>query len=161
VKDLPAEIAMVTVSERESGTPSTEFQLLTEAAVWGESEWGRSVWAGPIHETLVLGEARLGRAVLGFDGTPNLMESILTIIANGSFPKKGDREHLTDPQRRQLRDAMILEAHTRNRRDIFVTKDERGFIRNGRRAALEQLCATRILTLDEFVDYCQQRLKEP
>jgi hypothetical protein len=155
--DQPIEIAVVTVSERESGRPFVEFRTLLEGAVWDESEWRRAVGSGPIKETLLLDESRLGGAVLGSDTRADLLDSILTIITNGSFPKRGERDQLSDPQRRQLRDAMILEAHARHQRDIFVTKDERGFIRNGRRAQLEQLRATRILTNDELLDICRRR----
>lgn len=146
---------MVTVSERESGRRWADLYVVAEGAVWDESEWGRSVWSGPIRETLVLDESRLGDAVLGAEDSADLMENILKVIAGGSFPRTGDRAHLSDGQRRQLRDAMILEAHTRHRRDIFVTKDERGFIRSGRRDDLQRLCSTRIMTPDEFFDFCR------
>ncbi len=137
-KNLSIEIAVVTVSERESGHPLPDY--------------GR-----PITEVFVLDESQLGQAALGSAGTVDLMESILVIIANGSFPKPGERDQLTEGQRRQLRDAMILEAHSRHGRDIFVTKDKRGFVHHGRRAKLEQLCSTRILTPDEFADLCHER----
>jgi hypothetical protein len=60
---------------------------------------------------------------------------------------------LTPGQHNQLRDALILEAHVREKRDIFVTTDTRAFVKHGRRARLEALCSTRIMTVDEFCDY--------
>jgi hypothetical protein len=79
------------------------------------------------------------------------LESILAIISKGSFPK--NREMLSAGERRQLCDAMIFEAHVRNCRDIFVTCDERAFVRDGRRQVLEEQFKTRILTRAEFTDF--------
>ena len=156
VKGLPIELAIVTVSERESRRSFAEFHLLLEGGVWDESEWGRAVWGDPLRETWVLGEGRLDHVVLGSGLTADLLDSLLDVIAGGSFPKRGHRDHPTAGQRRQLRDAMILEAHARNRRDIFVTNDVKGFIRGDRREDLERLCrSTRILTADEFLDFCR------
>jgi hypothetical protein len=75
-------------------------------------------------------------------------EQILDIISGGTFPRHGNLE-ITPGQRRQLRDAMIFEAHVRDRRDVFITNDARGFIREGRREALEQLYNTRVMRVDE------------
>jgi hypothetical protein len=116
------------------------------------------VWSAPIAETAFVGESSVGDApVVASEQTVNLLERLLEIIGDGSFPKRGERDHLTAAERRQLRDAMILEAHTRNDRDIFVTKDARGFIRYGRRAKLQRLCSTRIMTPDEFLAFCRNR----
>ena len=117
--------------------------------MWGESEGGSSIWAGPSPETLVLDESPLDSAVLGTSSAAHHLEQILTVISSGSFPNPGNRDNLTPGEGRQLRDAMILDAHSRVRRDIFVTKDEKGFIRKGRRGALEKLCSTRIMTPNE------------
>ena len=84
-------------------------------------------------------------------------EVILAVISSGSFPPAGGRDALTEPQRRQLRDAMILEAHARDGRDVFVTRDSRGFINHGKRGALQALCSTEIVHPDEFAEYCQRR----
>lgn len=46
---------------------------------------------------------------------------------------------------------MILDTHARERREIFVTDDKRGFIEHGRREQLESILKTRILTRDEFL----------
>lgn len=92
----------------------------------------------------------LDHAVLVSDTDTSRLEAILGIVSNGSFPPPGGRENLSNGQRRQLRDAMILEAHARESRDIFVTEDRKGFIANGKRGRLENLCRTRICTLDEL-----------
>jgi hypothetical protein len=52
---------------------------------------------------------------------------------------------------------MILEAHARDGRDVFVTRDRRGFINHGKREALQALCSTEIVHPDEFAEYCQLR----
>ena len=78
------------------------------------------------------------------------LERIIAIISNGSFPK--DRNHLTGPQRNQFRDALILYAHVRERRDIFVSDDQRAFIRSDRRKLLETEFGTRIMTRGEFIE---------
>jgi hypothetical protein len=103
-----------------------------------------------VREMAVLGEWRLGEAVLGGDESQPMLEIILRVIGGGSFPPQ--RENLTRGERRQLRDAMILEAHYRDRRDVLVTEDAKAFINDGRREALETLCRTRIMRVDEFCD---------
>jgi hypothetical protein len=55
---------------------------------------------------------------------------------------------------------MIFQAHVRERRDIFVTGDERGFIRDGHRERLQARFDTRIMTQDEFIAYCIKFGKE-
>jgi hypothetical protein len=122
-----------------------------ETGVWNESLWGEAVWgpSPPVYETLTLDESRLGMAVLGGDESPSRFEAILAIIGDGSFPRRGEREELTDGQRRQLRDAMILEAHTRNGRDVLVSNDVKAFGRE-KRSKLEAVCHTKIRTVDEF-----------
>ena len=104
--------------------------MITESVVWGESRWGGAVW--------------------GSSESSDRLEAILRIISNGSFPRKGGRADLSRVQRRQLRDAMILEAHVRSGRDIFITNDETGFVNHGRREILETQCGTRIMTAKEF-----------
>ncbi len=47
---------------------------------------------------------------------------------------------------------MILEAHSRDGRDVLVTQNTTDFIKHGRREQLEALCKTRIMTVDEFCD---------
>lgn len=104
----------------------------------------------PIFETLVLDESALDSAVLGSEEQGDLMEKILDVVGDGSFPKQGHRDDPSDRQKHQLRDAMILETHVREGRDVFVSGDEKGFVRHGRRERLQALCSTRILVPDEF-----------
>jgi hypothetical protein len=135
------ELARVTVTDRE--VEGTSFQVhiiglgeVAETAVWGESRWEHAVWAS--------GESSL--------------EKILQIISNGSFPRR--RDSLTDGERRQLRDAMILEAHIRGGRDIFVTADHKAFIRDGRREQLEAAFKTQIMALEEFNAFLQKAAQQ-
>ena len=126
---------MTSVTEREVEGSSLETQLqaierLTESAVLGESRWDSAVW--------------------GSSESSDRLEAILRIISNGSFPPKGDRANLSLGQRRQLRDAMILETHVRSGRDLFMTNDETGFVNDGRRELLETQYDTRIMTAKEF-----------
>jgi hypothetical protein len=161
-KGLDIEIANTTVTERElepsSITPISSAPAIKEGGVWGEGRWGgRTMWhSSPVVETLTLDESRLGKAVLASDETAARFETILRIISSGAFPKLGQRESLTYPQRRQLRDSMILEAHAREERDVFVTDDAKAFVgqAEGRnRQALETICKTRIMTVEEFCGY--------
>lgn len=132
------EVATVSVTEREVGQDDIRLRVpdlsqIMETGLWGESEWGRFKWGG----------------------NASYLESILQIITNGSFPKSGKRGQITDAQHRQLRDAIILETHVRDGREIFVTDDRKGFIDNGRRDALQSLLKTRILTREEFLQELQ------
>jgi hypothetical protein len=126
-------IAFVSVSLREAQGTDFEVSLrnherVSELGVWNESSWNEARWADePSSE-------RLNR--------------ILAIVSNGSFPKT--RSQLTEGQLHQLRDAMILEAHSAARRNVFVTADSKAFIKNGRREKLEALLRTRILNPAEF-----------
>lgn len=136
---LGVNFAVVSVTEREigRGDPRVEIEYLDrtpETTVWDESEWGTAVFAE--------------------EESPDRLEMILRIISNGSFPRSRDK--LSEPQRRQLRDAMILEAHVREGRSIFVTNDSKGFIRHGKRERLESALGTRILTRVEFESLLSQ-----
>jgi hypothetical protein len=148
------EIVHTTVTDREqegTGFATSEAEVM-ETGVWDESRWDKFVWGSRIPETLVLGESRLGSAALGSDDAPVRFEAILAIInGNRQFPSPGRRDALTKKQRARLRDAMIFEAHARERRDVFVTNDRKDFIRHGRREQPQALCSTEILTVDEFV----------
>jgi len=62
-----------------------------------------------------------------------------------------------DGERRQVRDAMALSDHVREGRDVFITTDAKAFINHGRREKLEALCSTRIMTPEEFIEWCQVR----
>jgi hypothetical protein len=145
---VSVEIQTVTVNKRERG--KSPLPTVAETAVWDESHWGHALWgAAPTPELFSLDETPLGSGVLSAQEQPSLLEEILRVVSNGSFPRPGQRESLSAPQKRQLRDAMTLEAHTRHARDVFITNDRRGFINHGRRETLERLCETKIATLDE------------
>jgi hypothetical protein len=107
-----------------------------------------------LFETGIVGESVVGAFVPGGDDQAVNLEQVLKIISSGSFPIRAKRQHLSDGERRQLRDAMILCTHIRERRDIFVTNDQRGFISHGHREALQQQFGIQILTRDEFLTLC-------
>jgi hypothetical protein len=137
----PVEIVHTTVTDREHGTHksgrfATKKGELMETAVWGESSWGQAVWAGKEDSAQ--------------------FKKIINIITNGSFSSPGDGGSLSEGQRSQLRDAMILQAHARDGRDVSVSNDERAFIRHGRREKLEALCSTLIVTLEEFISFVRE-----
>lgn len=125
----------VTVTERELGEwferGTRGVGRLLETAVWDHSTWDNAVWGGP--------------------SDASCLEHVLSIIGDGGFPPPRARSVLTPGQRRQLLDAMIFCAHVREKRDIFVTNDQRGFIRKGRRENLERTYSTKVMTKDEFL----------
>ena len=130
---LGYEVQVVTVTAREVAGTSFEvslgeIQLVSEVAHWGES-WDQAVWGGP--------------------DTKQVEETALDIIASGGFPN--NRAALTGKQRRQLRDAMILEAHVRSGADLFVTNDKKGFVSHGKREAFQEQLGVRVLLVSEFL----------
>jgi hypothetical protein len=157
------DVKFTTVTQREQeGTPFAPGPGgIVETGIWDESRWGHFVWGdNAIPETLVLDESRVGKAVIGRDDAPTVLEAILAVISDGQFPPLGKRDTLTKGQRRQLRDAMILEAHVREERDVFVTNDERDFIRGGKRERLKSLCSTQIFNVDEFCEWIAEQHNE-
>jgi len=134
------ELAHTTVTERE----------LESSRVQTAFENSRAVV-----EPFVMGESAWGVAALGSRPVADAFERLLQVISNGSFPGRDRRSKLSAGERRQLRDAMILLAHIRDGRDIFVTNDKKGFIEGGRREQLEKEFATRIMTGDEFLSLCE------
>lgn len=96
IKGRPIEIAVVSVSDREiKGADIKPLPIkILETAMWDESEWDNSVWGHTVNETLVLGQSNLGNSVLGSTQTADLMEALLKVISNGSFPKVGKRDNL-------------------------------------------------------------------
>ena len=159
-QDLDYEFAVVTVTEREIEGTDIQVSLeklgkaIFETAVWDESLWGKAVWGPAIAEDFVLGESYLGKGILGNNEKADLFEMCLDIISNGSFPKRGERKNLTPNQRKQLRDAMILATHLREKRDIFVTNDARAFLNHGRGKKIENMFGTKIMTKEDFMSYC-------
>ena len=108
-------------------------------------------------ETAVIGESAIGRCLIGSDDDARNFERVLEVISSGSFPARGKLNNLTAGQRRQTRDAMIFCTHVREKRDLFITDDLRGFIKNGHREALENEFDTKIHTRDEFLNLCNGR----
>lgn len=108
---------------------------------------------GRTPEIFVLDQSRLDVGALASDEDCERFEDILRVISNNSFPPVGKRENLSRGQQRQLRDAMAFTSHVRDRRDIFVTDDAKGFINEGRRSYLEQKYHTKIMKANEFLDY--------
>lgn len=151
IEGRPSDIRYTSVTGRENpALDGVSGGLVMEGMIWGESSWGGAVYQAPVPESFVLDESRLDGAVLA--GDTSWLEQILEVVSSRSFPKRGERGDLSSGERHHLRDAMILEAHAREGRDVFVTKDERGFIRDGRRERLEGLLQTRIYTPGEFCD---------
>jgi hypothetical protein len=87
-------------------------------------------------------------------GREEFIETVLYVISAGSFPLA--RDHLTPDRRRQLHNAIALEAHARDERDVFVTEDTESFISDGRRARLEKLCSTSIMRVAEFEEFLER-----
>ncbi len=160
---LDVQIAYTTVTYRELGARLPSIYpdgVVAETGVYDESHYDSGAVYGEqtVVETLTIGESRLGFAALGEDASPSRFEAILYVIGNGSFPKLGARENLTRGERKQLRDAMILEAHARERRDILVSDDAKAYVgKDGkRRLTLEAAARTRIMTVDEFVAHATE-----
>ncbi len=110
-------------------------------------------WGPVVKETALFGESAFGECVLG-EGAD--LEGILRILTSGSFPKPGDRDDLSDGERRQLRDALIFEAHIRDGRDVFVTLDGAFFGKeDGNKLILEKSHSTRIMRPGEFIQMCE------
>ena len=153
---LPVEIKHTTVTSRERKTLVTDSVAIAETGVHDESLYDSgAVYADePVKETALVGETRVDEGVVGGDDSQSRFETVLSIISSGSFPAAGRRELLTEGQRRQLRDAMIFEAHARDGRDVFISNDCTAFVGpdGGKRLKLETLFGTRIFTVDEFCE---------
>lgn len=107
-------------------------------------------------EPFVLGESRFNEGQLGPMKFFKVLERVLSILSNNSFPAQGSRTSLNNGQERILRDAMILCAHIRENRDVLVTNDCKGFIKHGRREVIEKEFDTIIMTVDEFDDRIEE-----
>lgn len=101
-----------------------------------------------IAETFVIGESLIGEGILAGSSEPDL-EVLLGIISSGSFPPLGERIDLPPARQRQLRDAMILQAHAREGRHLLVSEDKA--LGPATRSRLEPLCRTRLCTRRELV----------
>jgi len=128
------DLARVVVTDRELEGTDIRVDIvglnpIPASTAWAEAYWDKSVWAS---DESILGE-------------------ILKIISNGSFPQS--RDNLNDGEKRQLRDALILDAHVQQGRYILVTKDTRGFVRHGRREKFEGLYEIKIMTKEEFREF--------
>ena len=102
-------------------------------------------------ETFVFGESLLGIGALGNSSDADILQRLIDVISNCSFPAVGHRETLNQGERKQLRDAMALAAHLRSAHDVFVTTDKRAFVNKGRRERLQGMFGVRILTRHEFL----------
>jgi hypothetical protein len=138
---LEVDVATTTVTARE-----------VEGTAWA----GRVKQLKQVPETLVFGESRWGEALLGDEADAARYEQLLSMLSNSGFPKPGQREALTGGQKRLQRDAMILAAHVREGRDIFVSNDTKAIGRSGEalRERLLRDFGIRAMTLDEFTTYC-------
>ena len=131
------EFVVVTVTTRElKGTPRevplVPYSAIPETAVWSESRWDHATWGSEVSVTT--------------------LEEILKVISSGAFPNS--RDNLSKGQLHQLRDAMILEAHVSQQRDILVTNDSRAFIRHGKREELTTRFGVRIMLRADFLQEC-------
>jgi hypothetical protein len=145
-----AHVALVNTTDLEARGSSFEVKLealerVPEPGLWGEGGWGTSMWGG--------GPSVEYRDEAGDACCSNPFEATLAVVSNHSFPPSGQRSHLTPGQGRQLRDAMIFCAHVQHSRDLFVSRDIRAFVNEGRRERLESMFDTRILTPSEAADY--------
>jgi hypothetical protein len=142
---LPIEFGAVSVSVRElHGRRETlPPVIIRESAIWNESEWNACNWS----KTVPVPPEQVDDCAL---------EDIVRIVSSGSLQLR-DPDAMKAGERRQLRDAMIFEAHVREKRDVLVTNDRAGFVGTGDtiRAELERCYSTRIMTVDEFIAYCE------
>jgi hypothetical protein len=107
---------------------------------------------GTVPEKIAWGQGAYGAHVYGGMPDKECCERALAIISNGAFPRPERRANLSHGQLRQQKDALILCAHVRDRRDVLVTNDRHGFINDGRREALQSTFGTTIMTREEFLD---------
>jgi hypothetical protein len=105
---------------------------------------------------VVLDESSLGMARLGANSDADRYEWLLKLLSGGGFPKPGERDNLAEGQKHLQRDAMILSAHAREGRDIFVSNDTKAIGRPGRdlRRKLQEEFGIRAMTLDESKEHC-------
>ncbi|HVP28054.1 MAG TPA: hypothetical protein VMW35_02705 [Myxococcota bacterium] len=133
-------VAFTSVSDRELANayqPVPAPRDVLETGVFGESEWGRAVWAS--------------------DSDGEVLEQVLRVVSSGSVPRNCEPGELPAGLRNHLRDAIALCAHFRERRDIFVSDDTKAFVSHGRREILEALLGTRIMSTAEFSEWLENQ----
>ncbi len=147
---LPVDDILAICSEK-----NWEFSIVTvtENELDGTDIAAKLKPLGLVVETAVFGESKFGKSKFGSSTTQKNRTDILSIISGGTFPKNG--KNLSSGQKRQLRDSMIFHAHIREKRDIFVTNDSKGFINQGRREQLQERFGSRIMTRNEFIEFCK------
>ena len=106
---------------------------------------------GEVQKHTAYGAGAYGVGPYGGTIDKHCLRRALEIITNGAFTDPDLVDGLSSGQRRQRRDAEIICVHIREGRDVFVTLDEKGFIRSGRRESLEAEYGIRIMTPPEFV----------
>ncbi|HZQ42191.1 MAG TPA: hypothetical protein VFA99_03025 [Acidobacteriaceae bacterium] len=156
--EVGAELAAFSVSRNETKGSGYEVYLkyisiIPDQSVWKDGRWADGVWgdrswnSGP---NIVYARE---------DGSTSLgdpFENVLGVISNHSFPPPEARKHLSKGQRRQFRDAMLLSLHAQHGRDIFVSRDKKAFVNEGRRELLERMLATRICTPEDAIGLLSQ-----
>ncbi|MDP9016097.1 MAG: hypothetical protein M3M87_04995 [Thermoproteota archaeon] len=143
VAGLPIDFKITTVTECE-----TKYPPDTEVLV----------------ETWVLGESVLGRTRFGRSGDTEILEQLVQIISDNSYPKPEKRgsQPLEGGYRNQQRDAIILATHLREQRDTLLTNDMKGFKgKDGKLlkklkevAYVEYHHKLRVMTEEEFGRFC-------
>ena len=128
------DLARVSITDRE--TENTGFHVLLEPL-------------NKISAIFICGESKLGDDILGSKHQADVFDTILDIISTKAFPK--DHSNLSKGEKMQRRNAMILQAHIRERRDVFITIDKKAFIKGELRAKLEDKFNVKIMTVCEFL----------
>lgn len=134
---------------------------------WSSKPWGHVeiIKNKAIPAILTVGRSTIGGTeVIVKEGLGNeFLKSILKIATNGSFRYPQDLSALTNGKKRQLNDALILQAHCNREHDIIVSNDMSFFGRdktNPKRSTLEKLCNTQIMSGAEFKSEYQRHLSK-
>jgi hypothetical protein len=104
-----------------------------------------------IGEPCVVNQTLVNASILVTENMRQQIRHILSVISNGSF--NGERQALTVGEKKQLNDGLIFIAHIAHGRDVFVTNDQKAFIKDGRRKILEETYSTRIMNEHEFYEW--------
>ena len=148
-----ADVATFSVSRKETSGSSFAARLETMTVIAEQSVfadglftdnfWADRVWRSGANVTY---RREDGDKVVG-----DPFEEVLAVISNRSFPSSGARRNLSAGQRRQFRDAMMLSLHAQHQRDVFISADEKAFVKDGRRDRLERMLSTKIVTPKEAI----------